>query len=77
MERVSQDDRLATVRAAAWIYAGGAHHTGFSQVLTAEHLYDFAEMAGIEYLLIDAGTQLQQFKSELRWNEAYYWLADR
>ena len=34
--------------AAAWIYAGGAHHTGFSQALTAEHLEDFAEMAGIE-----------------------------
>ena len=63
------------VGAAAWIYAGGAHHTGFSQVLTAEHLSDFAEMAGIETLLIDAETQLRQFKSELRWNEAYYLLA--
>lgn len=63
------------VAAAAWIYAGGAHHTGFSQVLTAEHMADFAEMAGIEFLRIDATTQLNQFKDNLRWNEAYYKIA--
>ena len=62
------------VAAAAWIYAGGAHHTGFSQSLTAEHLADFAEIAGIEYLLIDENTDLRQFKNELRWNEASYLL---
>ncbi len=62
------------VGAAAWIYAGGAHHTGFSQSLTAEHLYDFAEMAGIEFVRIDETTQLHQFKNELRWNDAYYLL---
>ena len=61
--------------AAAWIYAGGAHHTGFSLALTAEHLEDFAAMAGIEFLLIDRDTQLAAFKKELRWNEAYYMLA--
>ena len=61
--------------AAAWIYAGGAHHTGFSLALTAEHLEDFAAMAGIEFLLIDHDTQLAAFKKELRWNEAYYMLA--
>ncbi len=43
--------------AAAWIYAGGAHHTGFSQAVTAEHLEDFAEMAGMEFLLIDRDTK--------------------
>jgi L-arabinose isomerase len=32
----------------AWIRAGGAHHTGFSYAVTAEHLRDFAEIAGIE-----------------------------
>jgi L-arabinose isomerase len=63
------------VGAAAWIYAGGAHHTGFSQSLTAEHIADFAEIAGIEYLLIGADTQLMSFKNELRWNDAYYALA--
>jgi L-arabinose isomerase len=62
------------VAAAAWIYAGGAHHTGFSQSLTAEHLADFADIAGMEYLLIDENTDLRQFKNELRWNEASYLL---
>jgi L-arabinose isomerase len=60
------------VAAAAWIYAGGAHHTGFSQSLTAEHLSDFADIAGMEFLLIDENTELRQFKNELRWNEAAY-----
>jgi L-arabinose isomerase len=60
------------VAAAAWMLAGGAHHTGFSMALTTEHMEDFAEMAGIELVVIDAGTQLRQFKNELRWNEAAY-----
>jgi L-arabinose isomerase len=58
--------------AAAWILAGGAHHTGFSQAVTAEHLEDFAEMAGVEFLLINHDTRLSDFKKELRWNDAYY-----
>jgi L-arabinose isomerase len=60
--------------AGAWILAGGAHHTAFSQSLTPEHLEDFAEMANIEFLLIDADTRLDHFKKELRWNEVYYWM---
>jgi L-arabinose isomerase len=58
--------------AAGWIYAGGAHHTGFSRALRAEHLEDFATMAGLEFLLIDATTDLRQFRNELRWNDAAY-----
>jgi L-arabinose isomerase len=61
--------------ATAWIYAGGAHHTSFSYALTAEHLRDFADMAGIEFLLIDENTLLEDFKKELRWNDLYYHLA--
>ncbi len=61
--------------AAAWIYAGGAHHTSFSYSVTAENLRDFAEMAGIEFLLIDENTSLEEFKKELRWNDLYYHLA--
>jgi L-arabinose isomerase len=61
--------------ATAWILAGGAHHTSFSQAVTAEHLEDFADMAGIEFLLVDGDTQLSEFKNELRWNEMYYHLA--
>ena len=60
------------IAAAAWILAGGAHHTAFSQSVTADHLEDFAEMAQIELLLINAQTRLADFKKELRWNEAYY-----
>jgi len=58
--------------ASAWMYAGGAHHTCFSQALTAEHLRDFAEIAGIEFLRIGQDTRLHEFKNELRWNQAYY-----
>ena len=61
--------------AAAWIYAGGAHHTGFSLALTAEHLEDYAGMAGIEFLLIDSDTKISAFRKELRWNDMYYALA--
>ncbi len=56
----------------AWILAGGAHHTCYSQNLTSEHMEDFAEMAGIEYILIGKNTNLHQLKNELRWNEACY-----
>lgn len=60
---------------AAWIYAGGAHHTGYSYSVTTEHLEDFAEMAGVELVVIDADTRLREFKSQLRNNEIYYHLA--
>jgi L-arabinose isomerase len=58
--------------AAAWIYAGGAHHTSFSYAVNASHLRDFAEIAGIEFLLIDENTRVDEFKNQLRWNEAVY-----
>lgn len=61
--------------AAAWIYAGGAHHTSFSYSVTTEHLQDFADMAGIEFLVIDENTHLQEFRDKLRWNDLYYHLA--
>ena len=57
---------------AAWIYAGGAHHTCYSQNLTSEHLEDFADIAGIESVHINKDTNLQQLKKELRWSEVYY-----
>ena len=57
---------------AAWILAGGAHHTGYSQNLTSEHLENFADMAKIEFVLIDKETKLHQLKNELRWSEVYY-----
>jgi len=60
------------ISATAWILAGGAHHTCYSQNLTAEYLEDFADMAGIEYLVIDEDTTLRRFKNELRWNGMYF-----
>ena len=60
------------VAAAAWILAGGAHHTGFSHAVSAECLQDFAEMADMEFVTIDADTDVTNFKKELRWNELYY-----
>jgi L-arabinose isomerase len=64
------------VGVAAWILAGGAHHTGFSLSLTPEYLEDFATMAGVEYVLIDAHTTLSEFKKELKWNDVYHHLAN-
>ena len=60
------------VAAAAWIYAGGAHHTGFSQALTMQHMEDFAEIAGIELVRIDSETKLHELRRELTWSDAAY-----
>lgn len=57
---------------AAWILAGGAHHTCYSQSLTSEHLRDFADIAGLELALIGKNTNIDNFRNELRWNEVYY-----
>ncbi|MGB8600729.1 MAG: L-arabinose isomerase [Rhizomicrobium sp.] len=57
---------------AAWIYAGGAHHSAFSLSVTSEMLEDFARIAGIESLIIDADTKIRDFEQQLRNNEVYY-----
>jgi L-arabinose isomerase len=62
--------------AEAWILAGGAHHTGFSNVVDAEYMEDFAGIMGIEYLLIGEKCDLNAFRNELKWNELYYHLSD-
>ena len=62
------------VGAAAWILAGGTHHTAFSYALSIEHMEDFAEMADVELLLIDNETTVSGFKQALRSNEVYYML---
>ncbi|SIQ66368.1 L-arabinose isomerase [Alkalispirochaeta americana] len=61
-----------TTAATAWIYAGGSHHTGFSQSVTAEMLEDYAEIAGIECVLINEHTEIRPFREQLRWNELYW-----
>jgi L-arabinose isomerase len=40
--------------------------------ISAEQLEDFAEIAGIESLVIDEDTKMRDFKNTLRWNEIYY-----
>jgi L-arabinose isomerase len=62
--------------AAAWILAGGAHHTGFSTSISSEYLEDFAGMMGVEYILIGKKCDLISFKKELRWNELFYHISD-
>lgn len=57
-----------------WIYAGGAHHTVFSQEVTVEMVRDFAEIAGVECVVLDEETRLPALREALRWNEAYWHL---
>jgi L-arabinose isomerase len=64
------------IAATAWILAGGAHHTALSRALTPQHLEDFAEMADIEYLLIENNTTIENFKNTLKWNGVYYRFVD-
>jgi L-arabinose isomerase len=61
--------------AAAWLTAGGAHHTVMSTAVGVEAFEDFAEIARTELLLIDEHTTLREFEKEVRWNQAYYRLA--
>jgi L-arabinose isomerase len=65
---------LATA-ATNWLIAGGSHHTVLTQAVGPEPLADLAEMAGIEFLLIDSSTTVADFKKEVRWNQVYFRLA--
>lgn len=62
------------VAAAAWIHAGGAHHSAYTQGITTDEAIDLAEMAGIEAVVIGADTSVRNFKTELRHNAVYYHL---
>ena len=61
--------------AEAWLLAGGPHHTVLSSAVGVEALNDFAAMAGAELLVIDGNTTSRGFAQEIRWNAAYYRLA--
>jgi L-arabinose isomerase len=61
--------------AAAWLIAGAAHHTVMSTAVDIEVFRDWAEMASTELLVIDESTTLREFQKEVRWNAAYYRLA--
>ena len=62
------------VAASTWIHAGGAHHTVFSKAIDTGFIEDFAEIAGVELVVIDKETNTREFKEKLRWNEVYYHL---
>ena len=62
------------VGAGCWIYAGGTHHSCFSYDLTDEYWQDYAEIAGIECVIINDKTTVNDFRKELRFNEVYYML---
>lgn len=58
--------------AAAWIYAGGSHHSVLSYDLTAEHMRDFAEIMGIEFVYINKDTKIPEFRKELEYNDVIW-----
>jgi len=61
--------------AAAWLVAGAAHHTVLSTAVGLEHFQDFADIAKVELLSIDDATKLRDFTQQIRWNQAFYRLA--
>ena len=61
--------------AAAWLQAGAAHHTVLTTAVGAEAWEDFADIARAELLVIDESTTTRGFARELKWNAAYYRLA--
>lgn len=60
--------------AAAWIYAGGTHHSAFTLALTPSFIETFAELVDVEFIVIDKDTKVTELKKELRWNDIYYLL---
>lgn len=56
----------------AWILSGGAHHNVFSLDIDADMLRTFAEYFDIEFININAKTELATLKNELRWNDVAY-----
>jgi L-arabinose isomerase len=61
--------------AACWLAAGAAHHTVMTTAVGIEVFRDFAEIARTELVVIDESTTVRDFQRELRWNQAYYRLA--
>ncbi|RSM88661.1 L-arabinose isomerase [Kibdelosporangium aridum] len=61
--------------AESWLTAGGPHHTVLTQAVGTEVLRDFAHMLHTELLVIDENTTTADFGDRIRWNQAYYRLA--
>jgi L-arabinose isomerase len=61
--------------AESWITAGGPHHTVLSTAVDTDQLVDFANLLGVELLIIDGNTNRRDFVDRIHWNQAYYRLA--
>jgi len=48
-----------------WLWAGGAHHTGYSTQIGSEHLQVYADLSGIEFVRIGKGTTLEGIRTQL------------
>ena len=48
-----------------WLWAGGAHHTGYSTQIGSEHLQVYADLLGIEFVRIGRGTTLEQVRTAI------------
>ena len=58
--------------AKAWILSGGGHHTSFSYKVDTEQLLDLANLYGIECIVIDKNTDINNLTKELRDNKIYW-----
>ena len=58
--------------AESWIAAGGQHHTVLSTAVDTEQLVDFANLLGVELLIIDGSTNRRDFAHRICWNQAPY-----
>jgi L-arabinose isomerase len=66
-----------TTAVTAWLQTGGAHHTAMTNQIGIDVIKDFARMTGIELLVIDQSTTLEQFEKQLQWNAAYFGMRAR
>ena len=73
---VWQPEPSFATSAECWLVAGAAHHTVMTTQLGVEVFEDLADIAGMELAVIDASTDTRTFARELRWNQAYYRLAE-
>jgi L-arabinose isomerase len=58
--------------AESWIISGGTHHSVYAASLNTEYFRDWAQMCGIEFVLIDRDTKPDRLLDELRRSEAYW-----
>jgi L-arabinose isomerase len=60
----------------AWLMAGSTHHTVMSTAVGVDAFEDLAQMMRTELLIIDQDTTVRGFARDLRWNAAYYRIAE-